>query len=98
MFASTCTGQWKAISSPDIACRSLVFDATRNSTMYKFNMAAHVGQTESRGHLVGLLLRRTYLDALPQLINVLEGDLSIVDPHPPKPEVVNLRLPISAAI
>ena len=45
---------------------------------------------DARVTRVGSVLRNTFLDEVPQLLNVIKGDMSLVGPRPETPEHVNL--------
>ncbi len=63
--------------------RSMAQDAERDG------VARWASAGDSRVTRVGRLIRRTRIDELPQLINVLKGDMSLVGPRPERPGFVD---------
>ncbi len=73
------------------------FDVLKLRTMV--DGAEHLGaglavnENDSRITRVGALLRRTSLDELPNLVNVLHGDMSLIGPRPTVPVQVQRYTP-----
>ncbi len=63
--------------------RSMIIDAEKDG---KARLAA---EGDSRITPVGKFIRKTRLDELPQLINILKGEMSIVGPRPERPEIAD---------
>lgn len=63
--------------------RSMLADAEKNGPQWS-------RQNDPRVTRFGRFMRKTRLDEIPQLINVLRGELSIVGPRPERPEFIEL--------
>ncbi len=64
-----------------IKFRSMRVDAERNGAQW-------ASQTDDRVTRVGKVIRKFRIDELPQLFNVLKGEMSFVGPRPERPEFV----------
>ena len=47
------------------------------------------GKNDPRITKIGRFIRRTRIDELPQIINIIKGEMSIIGPRPERPEFVN---------
>jgi len=62
--------------------RSMIVDAEKDQG------AQWASENDRRVTRVGSFIRKVRIDELPQLLNILRGDMSIVGPRPERPEFV----------
>lgn len=82
------------MGSPVLFSQQRVGQHGRFFSIYKFRTMVHDAERRGGGYMpaelnlippLGTFLRRTSLDELPQLFNILKGDIAIVGPRPALP-------------
>ncbi len=89
--AGTLTGTTvkDGIAKPEFVLFDMVKFRTMRTDAEKFTGAVLAQENDPRVLKVGRFLRKTRLDELPQLLNVLLGEMSLVGPRPERPELLD---------
>jgi len=62
--------------------RSMIIDSEKDGAKWS------TGKDDPRVTHIGRIIRKLHIDEIPQMINILKGDISLVGPRPERPEFV----------
>ncbi|MFA6999695.1 MAG: exopolysaccharide biosynthesis polyprenyl glycosylphosphotransferase [Candidatus Paceibacterota bacterium] len=62
--------------------RSMIIDSEKDGAKWS------TGKDDLRITPIGRIIRKSHIDEIPQMINILKGDISLVGPRPERPEFV----------
>lgn len=61
--------------------RSMIIDSEKNGAVW-------TKENDDRITPIGKIIRKTHIDEIPQMINILNGDMNLIGPRPERPEFV----------
>lgn len=61
--------------------RSMIINAEKNGAVW-------ADKNDKRVTTIGKIIRKTHIDEIPQMINILKGDMNLIGPRPERPEFV----------